>query len=76
MRRIDGVDVDPGATAVFAPGGLHIMLIKLKAPLKEGESFPLTLTFEKAGSMEVEAMVAGAGAMGPAGAMGTMPHGH
>lgn len=76
MRRIDGVDVDPGATAVFAPGGLHIMLIKLKAPLTEGATFPLTLTFEKAGTMEVEATVAGVGAMGPAGAMGTMRHGH
>lgn len=41
------VDLQPGEAAVLRPGGLHVMLIGLRAPLKEGEKFPLTLTFEK-----------------------------
>lgn len=72
MRKIDGIDVDPGAPAVLKPGSLHIMLINLKAPLKEGSKFPLTLTFQKGGDMVVEATVSGAGAMGPMGGMGGM----
>jgi hypothetical protein len=47
------------------------MLMRLHQPLKEGETFPLTLTFEKAGEVTVEVMVMGAGAMG----QGPM-HGH
>ena len=43
--------------ATLAPGGYHVMLMGLKAPLKEGQSFPLTLTFEHAGKVEVEVMV-------------------
>jgi copper(I)-binding protein len=38
------------------------MLMGLKAPLKEGQSFPLTLTFEKAGAVETSVAVRGAGA--------------
>lgn len=70
MRRIQGIDVDPGAPAVLKPGSLHIMLINLKQPLKEGQKFPITLTFQKAGEMVVEATVATPGAMMP------MPMGH
>jgi periplasmic copper chaperone A len=57
MRKIDGVDVPAGTPVAFAPGGLHFMLIGLTAPLKEGETFPLTLTFEKAGAVEVMVLV-------------------
>ena len=35
------------------PGGTHLMLVGLKAPLKAGDKFPLTLRFEKAGPIEV-----------------------
>lgn len=54
MRKLDAVEIAPGAPIVFAPGGLHIMLIGLTAPLKDGETVPLTLTFEKAGSVTVD----------------------
>jgi len=37
----------------FDPGGMHIMLVGLKQPLKEGQTFPLTLTFRKAGKVDV-----------------------
>ncbi len=44
MKQLDAIALKPGETATLKPGGLHIMLINLKRPLKEGESFPLTLT--------------------------------
>lgn len=46
------------------PGGLHVMLMKLKAPLIEGEMFPVTLTFEKAGDVTIEVIIDEVGAMG------------
>ena len=64
MREVDAIDVPAGGMAELKPGGFHVMLMGLKKPLKEGESFPLTLTFEKAGSTTVEVKVEGVGAMG------------
>ena len=67
MRAIAGLDVKPGARVVLQPGGYHVMLTDLKRPLHAGDSFPLTLGFEKAGSIEVNVMVESmsAGAMHP-----------
>lgn len=65
MRPVQAIDVKAGEHAVLEPGGLHIMLIGLKEPLKEGEKFPLTLTFEKAGSVAVEVAVQSVGASAP-----------
>ncbi|MEZ5863317.1 MAG: copper chaperone PCu(A)C [Geminicoccaceae bacterium] len=56
MRQVKAIDLPAGETAL-APGGLHIMLFDLGAPLVEGETFPLTLTLEKAGEVEVEVKV-------------------
>lgn len=67
MRKVSAVDLPPGATVTFKPGGYHVMLMGLKAPLKEGGRFPMTLRFEKAGSREVTVKVMGIGAMGPDG---------
>jgi len=64
MRPLKAVEVHPGEPAVLRPGGAHIMLMGLKAPLKEGTQFPLTLTFEKAGTVEVMVTVQGVGSMG------------
>ena len=64
MRAIKAVEVSPGEPAVMKPGGLHIMLMGLKSPLKEGAAFPLTLTFEMAGVIEVRVMVKKIGSMG------------
>lgn len=63
MRPIDGIDIEPGAPVELKPGGLHIMLMGLKAPLTAGMKFPLTLSFEKAGDVTVEVWVETAGAM-------------
>ncbi len=66
MRPVQAIEVAPGAPTVLAPGGLHVMLMGLKAPLNEGDSFPLTLAFDKAGTIEITVKVEGATAMGPA----------
>ena len=65
MRPIAAIDVKPGGKTELKPGGLHIMLMELKGPLVEGKSVPLTLTFEKAGKVEVTATIEKAGAMAP-----------
>jgi copper(I)-binding protein len=62
MREIGVVDVKPGAATELKPGGLHVMLLGLKKPLAEGQRFPLTLHFEKAGRIEVQVAVGKAGA--------------
>lgn len=53
MRPVAAVPLAPGNPAVFQPGGYHVMIMDLKQPLKEGDTFPLTLTFEKAGDVTV-----------------------
>ena len=57
MREVDAIDVPAGGKVTLEPGGLHIMLVGLKAPLAAGSSFPLTLKFEKAGEVRVEVKV-------------------
>ena len=82
MRPLEGIDLAPGQPVTLKPGGMHIMLIGLVKPLQAGQSFPLTLSFEKAGSREVAVAVEKAGAMGPQGRgssdkpMGNMPMHH
>jgi copper(I)-binding protein len=48
------------------PGDMHIMLMKLTKKLVEGESFPLTLTFENTGEMTIDVPILGIAAKGPA----------
>jgi len=57
MRPVGALDITPGDGTVLQPGGLHIMLMGLTEPLVEGQSFPLTLNFERAGSIEVKVMI-------------------
>ena len=59
MRKVEAVPVPPGAVAELKPGGFHIMLFDLAKPLTEGQRFPLTLSFEKAGDIAVVAEVKG-----------------
>ena len=65
MRPVAAIEINPGEPSVLKPGGLHVMLMGLKAPLKAGDSFPLALTFEKAGRIEVTVAIGAAGALGP-----------
>ena len=66
MRGVAALEVRPGETLELKPGGYHVMLSGLRQPLKVGDRFPMTLTFQNAGAVEVsvwvEAMGAGAGA--------------
>lgn len=55
MRHVPGVDIAAGGSAALAPGGLHGMLMQLSAPLVQGETLPVTLTFAKAGSVDITA---------------------
>ena len=45
MREVEKVDVPAGGETVLQPGGLHVMLINLTAPLKAGEQVELTLVY-------------------------------
>lgn len=57
MRPVKDVEVKAKGEAVLKPGSLHVMLIGLKQQLKEGDSVPITLTFEDGSSKKVEAPV-------------------
>jgi copper(I)-binding protein len=65
MRGVSVLDVGPGEKLQLKPGGYHVMLSELRQPLKVGDKFPMTLTFQNAGAVEVsvwvEAIGAGAG---------------
>jgi periplasmic copper chaperone A len=67
MRRLDALDVRPGQPTVLRPGGHHLMLVDLKQPLKAGDRLKLTLVFEKAGEIVVEASIEPIGSSGPPG---------
>ena len=71
MRRIGSVRVPGGQSAELKPGGDHVMLFGLTAPLKKGGTFPLTLAFEKAGTVTVSVAILPITARGP----GTKRHG-
>jgi periplasmic copper chaperone A len=70
MKEVEGgIEIPAGGTIQLEPGGNHVMLMGLKAPLVEGETLPLTLVFEKAGKVDVDVPVMAPGAM-----MGEMDH--
>lgn len=71
-----GVELPAGGEVVLKPGGLHLMFLELKRPLAAGDSFAGTLTFEKAGTVEVRFVVEAMGAGGGAGAGGAAAHEH
>ena len=69
MRPVASLPVEAGQTLTLAPGGYHIMLMGLNHALTAGESFPVTLNFEKAGQVAATATVRQA-------AGGSMDHSH
>jgi len=71
MRELEkGLEIPPGATVVLKPGSYHIMFMELKSPLTKGDKIPVTLVFEKAGSVDVVLQVQELGASQP----GQMKH--
>jgi len=61
----DGLVVPAGQTVKLEPGGYHLMLMKLTGPLVEGQTITVTLTFEKAGKVDVELPIGSPAAKGP-----------
>jgi copper(I)-binding protein len=69
MRPAKAVEIAPASMVTFGPGTYHVMFLELHRPLSPGADVPLTLTFEKAGTVEVsvhvEAAVAAPGSAAP-----------
>ena len=62
MRAVPSLEIGPGAKLELGSSGYHLMLIDLKQPLKVGERFPLTLTFEHLGTVTTSVTVESMGA--------------
>ena len=73
MRAIPGLDLPAGKAVELKPGSYHVMLMDLKAPVKEGEIVPLTLVVEgkdgKKETLEIKAMARPLNSAAPAAAM-------
>ena len=66
MRELEkGLEIAPGATVMLKPGGYHIMFMGLKAPIAKDSEVPVTLVFEKAGSIDIALKAAAIGAAAP-----------
>lgn len=70
MDQLSALDLGPGEIVTLKPGGIHMMMLGLTQPLREGQTFPLTLTFEKAHIAEVTVRIGKVGAMESPGAGG------
>lgn len=57
MRQVPAIDLPAKGEAVLQPGGLHVMLIDMKAPLSDGQVVPITLTFDDGSSKQVDVKV-------------------
>jgi copper(I)-binding protein len=57
MRPVPAIEIKAKGETKLQPGGLHVMLINLKAPMKEGDVVPITLTFDDGSSKNVDAKV-------------------
>ncbi len=69
MRPVTGgLEIKPGQTVELKPQSFHIMMMGGKQPIEQGKPFKASLTFEKAGSVDVEFAVQPVGSPGPAAA--------
>jgi len=57
MRSVPNFAFPPGGKLEMKPGGYHLMLLRLKRELKPGEKVGVSLTFEKAGTVSIDAVV-------------------
>jgi len=74
MRELKDVEIGPGQTIEFKPGGSHVMFVDLKHPLSKGEHVKGTLVFEHAGTVQIEYSVEGIGAQMSPSDMKQMQH--
>jgi len=61
MDHVPALTIPAGSSVSLQPGSYHIMLMMLAAPLKRGEIFPLTLSFEHAGNVTITVEITGIG---------------
>jgi copper(I)-binding protein len=66
MKPVPALVLVAGKSVTLKPGGYHVMLMGLTAPLKQGEHFPITLYFATSPPVTVEVQIAAPGAAGPA----------
>lgn len=64
MRQVKDIPVPPGGEAVLKPGGLHVMLIDMRLPLREGDMVPITLSLADGSSKEIRVPVKNPGSGG------------
>jgi copper(I)-binding protein len=67
MRRQEAVAIPAGESVELAPGGTHLMLVGLKAPLNQGKTIPVSLDFDKARRIKANVRVREVGSTGPRG---------
>ncbi len=66
MRPVEGgLEIKPGETVTLKPGGFHVMLVDLKAPLQQGKTLEATLKTDDGGTVQVEFPIAAIGAPAP-----------
>ncbi len=66
MRPVaGGLEIAPGATVELKPSSFHLMITDVKQPIQKGKPFTASLTFEKAGTVNVEFTVENIGATSP-----------
>lgn len=65
MIYLDGIAIPAGEPVALDPAGLHVWLADLRRPLKAGQTFPLTLSFENAGKRRVTVSVIAPSASAP-----------
>lgn len=64
MREVKQIDVPANGVVDLKPGGLHLMFMNIKTPLKAGDLLPVKLKFAKAGEIEVKMPVNASGSHG------------
>lgn len=75
MRELPkGIEIKPGETVEFKPGGYHVMFVGLNKQLAQGQQVKATLQFEKAGKVDVAFKIEGIGAQTGGHDMGGMKH--
>jgi len=55
MKEVSSITIPAGGSVTLKPGGYHVMLMDLAKPIAAGATVPLTLTFQKAGTVKVDA---------------------
>ena len=74
MRELSDIEIKPGQSVEFKPGGDHVMFVNLKHPLSKGDHPSGTLVFERAGKVNVEYSIESLGAQRGSQDMGQMHH--